>query len=128
MVDRWKLFRSFSFRGIALIGIAGLTLAGASCATTGGRPQSLEGFVTSDGAGLAGYQVSLYASYGGTHPRYERIGSSKTDRSGQFRIAYLPIAGRDSGDEADRSKADEERTRRRNPVLFVIAERARPCS
>ena len=110
MGDRWKVFRSFSFRGIALIGLAGLTLAGASCATGGGRGRSLEGLVSSDGNGLAGYHVSLYASYAGSRPRYERIGSAKTDRSGQFRIEYGPIADK------------KDLTGGRHVVLFVIAE------
>jgi hypothetical protein len=111
MADCLRVLRSFLSRDMPLIVVAvTLALAGASCAT-GGRPaRSLDGVVTSDGTGLAGYQVSLYASYAGTHARYERIGSAKTDGSGHFRIMYSPVTDK------------EDLTNRRHPVLFLIAE------
>ncbi|WHZ23875.1 MAG: hypothetical protein OJF47_002987 [Nitrospira sp.] len=110
MADPRRIWRSRFCPRIPLIVAVVVTLTGASCAT-GGRPaRSLDGFVTSDRTGLANYHVSLYASYAGTRPRYERIGSTTTDDSGHFRIMYSPVTDR------------EDITGKRHPVLFVIAE------
>lgn len=130
MTDRRRVLSSFFSRQIPFIVAVALTLVGASGAT-GGRIPRLEGQVTSDGVGLAGYTVSLYASYSGVRPSYERIASDVTDQSGQFRILYFQDFDgddfdrfrRDSPEDFDHFREDDRSKRGRHPVLFVIAQK-----
>jgi len=99
--------RAFLLRRVflALTVLMGLAL------TTGvsGRDQSLalQGKVESDGTGLAGYQVSLYASFVDHGSPWRRLGSGTSDATGSFRITYSLPRGL---------------TNDQQPVLFVLAE------
>ena len=62
--------------------VAGLASAGAIGKT------SLRGAVSSGGAGLAGYEVSLYARFIGPVDAEAVLGSTATDAAGQFQIDY----------------------------------------
>ena len=92
-----------AWRGLALATMMVLGLAdGASAAT-------LDGTVAAGGAGLAGYQVALFASATrGNGQIWQRLGIDMTDASGAFHIVY-PEPARVPGVAA--------------PVLFVEAER-----
>ncbi|BCA53811.1 hypothetical protein W02_09510 [Nitrospira sp. KM1] len=85
-----------------------------------GRIPSLEGLVASDGVGLPGYHVTLYASYGGSHPRFDPLGSDKTDQRGRFRIHYFEVFGNDDSELGDN---DHKRHNMSKPALFVIAKK-----
>jgi hypothetical protein len=52
------------------------------------RSQTLRGSVESNGTGLPGYDVSLYATFAGAPPRWTLLGSSPTSPSGGFEITY----------------------------------------
>ncbi len=127
MGHRWNGLHAFVRREIPLLVAVTLVLAGSA----GGRIPNLEGLVTGNGAGLAGYRVTLYASFSSHRPRFERIGSAVTDSSGHFRIAHFPIGHkqefeqfeRESSDGADRFRRDDKLKPGRNPVVFVIAEK-----
>jgi hypothetical protein len=89
---------------------AAVTLAAASAATAA-HVAVLDGRVTSDGAGLPGYRVGLFASAGDD---FERLGSAVTDGAGGFRIVYRPL---------DSNEPNEHSNRPPDPVVFVLAEK-----
>ena len=99
-------------RGIAFAIAAAVALGGASRGVAA-QVTTLDGRVTSDGAGLAGYEVGLFTS-GGRHPSFERIGAAVTDRSGRFRIVYRRI---------DSQEPNEHSNRAPEPVVFVLASK-----
>ncbi len=69
--------------------------------------RTLHGKVESNGRGLAGYEVSLHASFTDAGLRWKLLGSGVSDSSGEFHISYqLPKEGHN----------DDQ------PVLFVEAE------
>lgn len=69
--------------------------------------QSLQGVVESGGVGLAGYEVSLYASSVSGLPPWQKLGAATTNSNGIFEISYASLNGL---------------PHRYQPVLFVLAE------
>ena len=73
-----------------------------------GPTLELQGSVESNDSGLAGYKVSLYASFVDHGPSWMRLGTDTTDGAGNFQITYsLP-----------RGLSDKQ------PLLFVEAQKA----
>ena len=68
---------------------------------------TLQGKVESGGTGLAGYDVSLYASYVEHGPTWTRLGSATSTGAGDFLISYAIPPGLSSD---------------RQPVLFIEAQ------
>lgn len=130
MTEGCSVSRSSLRREIPHLIFVALMLACTSAALAQRIP-TVAGVVTSNGAGLPAYQVSLYASYGGRHPRFERIGSDRTDQSGHFRIASFQNFRRDLADAfgadgdfgSDAERGNDRFKGRPGPVLFVIAEK-----
>jgi hypothetical protein len=57
----------------------------------------LNGRVESNNAGLAGYEISLYATdNGGSRPVWHRLGTATSDAAGDFEISYLPLTAETS--------------------------------
>ena len=102
-----RLFRSGK-TALALIALMGVATT-ATVAGAGDRSIGLRGNVQSAGTGLAGYKVSLYASFVDHGPPWKLLGSDISDGAGQFQIAYSLPPGL-SDDPA---------------ILFVRAERGR---
>jgi hypothetical protein len=67
-----------------------------------GNNQTINGTVQGNGVGLAGYEVSLYASYANSNPGWQLITSTVTDGAGHFQLSYNLASGQ--------------------PVLFLEAE------
>ena len=97
--------RSAFFAFAVLMGFALMTGADVS---RGDQSLMLQGKVESDGAGLATYKVSLYASFIDHGSPWRSLGSGISDASGSFRITY----------SVPRGLANDQQ-----PVLFVLAER-----
>ena len=118
-MESWQALRPRVLRYLSLLCVIAWCLGGAAGAANR-TITTLEGQVSSSGVGLAGYQVSLYASYGGSRPAYERLGgSTTTDQSGRFQLRYFENFGTS---DVGRSTGDRKAQIRSNPVLFVIAE------
>jgi hypothetical protein len=78
---------------VSLIAMMALTMGGFS-KVQGANGLRLRGVVESNGVGLDGYAVSLYASFV-THPkRTKLLASAATDSSGQYEIDYRIPSGR----------------------------------
>jgi hypothetical protein len=60
----------------------------AAVGTSGAQAVTLQGNVESDGTGLVGYQVSLYASYVDHGPSWKFLGSDTSKSAGTFAITY----------------------------------------
>jgi hypothetical protein len=101
---RWFVPGKARFVIAALIGL-GLTAAAVGAAND--KTASLQGTVQSADTGLAGYKVSLYASFVDRRPSWKLLGSDASNGAGNFRINYSLPHG----------PADEP------PILFVQAER-----
>src|SRR4030095_2799396 len=84
-----------------LIGLA-LSALGAEAANT-----RLQGRVQSAGTALAGYEVSLYASFVDHGPPWKLLGTDTSDGAGNFEITYTLPHGLSDGQS----------------ILFVQAER-----
>ena len=92
-----------SFAVAALVGLA-LTASAAAAPTD--HAAKLQGTVQGGGTRLAGYKVSLYASFVDKGPPWKLLGSDTSDGAGKFQITYSLPAGL-----------------RKNPsILFVEAE------
>ncbi|HEY1233995.1 MAG TPA: hypothetical protein VGH22_11520 [Candidatus Binatia bacterium] len=101
-----SLFLRPIWRALAALIVLVLT----NTAGTAAKDQTLElqGTIESGGTGLAGYKVSLYASFAAHGPSWKLLGSDSTNSAGNFRIAYsLPPGLLDN----------------QQPILFVEAER-----
>ena len=85
------------------------SIAGVYSAKASARPHEyrLEGTVESNGSGLPGYTVSLYASYAGRFPIRRKLGTTTSDANGYFKMRYGAPVGL---------------LHRVQPVLFVLAE------
>lgn len=114
MTSDCNFLRTIFSRKISLVAavFAALMLTGTTGAPSDCSPV-LHGRVESNGNGLRGYHVSLYAGLIGDYepgPHWKLLGVATTDRSGDFRIAYsLPI----------------RRPGRIQPLLFVEAVHGR---
>ena len=109
--------------------VVSIALAAAPAVTvaTGKQAAALHGDVQSAGNGLAGYRVSLYASFVDHGPSWRLLGSDTSDSAGKFQITYsLPpdlrtiadsvrAGGARAGDagERDRHGIHSARERRR---------------
>src|SRR5262245_40099065 len=109
MTDRCSMFRSLFSRKTSLVAAALIGLALATPAVGAPKDQvvKLHGKVESGGTGLAGYQVSLYASFVDLDPSWQLLGSDTSNRLGNFRITYVLPPG----------LSDDQQ-----PLLFVKAE------
>jgi hypothetical protein len=96
--------RSLLSRALLLVALA--TAFGLTATAAPAGAATLQGSVESNGAGLAGYSVSLYASFTDREPGWARLGSDTTDGAGSFAIDYAPPGGGSS-----------------EPLLFVEATR-----
>ena len=118
-MESWQTLRPRVLRYLSLLCVIAWCL-GSAAGAANRTITTLEGQVRSSGVGLAGYKVSLYASYGGSRPAYERLGgSTTTDQSGRFQLRYFENFGTS---DVGRSTGDRKAQIRSNPVLFVIAE------
>ncbi len=92
--------------------VALAVLLAAVVVPAGASPEAghtLHGRVASNGAGLAGYRVVLYASYPSGGPRWVALGADTSDAAGRYRIDY----------------GDARAAHGQAPQLFVIASRGR---
>jgi hypothetical protein len=98
-----------SFSAKAFLLTVSIVLAAAPAASLSARNAvaTLHGDVQSAGAGLAGYKVSLYASFVDHGPSWKLLGSDTSDSAGKFEISYALPPG----------LADDP------SILFVRAER-----
>lgn len=119
MADGWRKWRSRIVRNGMLAATLALTLMNTTGAT-GSRIPTIDGLVSSQGVGLAGYRVTLYASYGARHGRYEALGSDTTDQHGRFQIHFFEYFGHHDSEHSD---THSESNHRSKPVLFVIAKK-----
>jgi hypothetical protein len=103
------MFRSL-FSGKTSLVVAtliGLVLTTSAVGATKDQAVKLQGKVESGGTGLAGYKVSLYASFVAHGPSWKLLGSDISNSAGDFQITYsLPPR-----------LSDEQQ-----PLLFVKAE------
>lgn len=101
--------RARAWRAVALSASLALTLAacsdGGSSSDNDEKHLKLSGHVRSNSAGLADYDVKLYASFSGDGGSWVPLGSGSTNRSGEFTIRY--------------SLSDSQQSQQ--PVLFVEA-------
>lgn len=109
MTDRCSSFRSLLREKTLLVvtTLIGLALTAAVVGAANDQAAKLQGNVESAGSGLAGYKVSLYASFVDRGPPWKLLGSDISDGAGRFQIAYSLPPGL-SDDPA---------------ILFVRAER-----
>ena len=77
--NRWVALALFLFASVA-----GLV----ACNGGGGGGTVLKGSVRSGNAGLAGYTVSLYASYVDRADSWEFVGLGVSNANGEFQIPY----------------------------------------
>src|SRR5215218_10102317 len=103
MADRCGLLRSlFSWKtSLVVAALMGLALTASAHAVT------LQGKVESGGTGLAGYEVSLYASFVDHRPSWKLLGSDTSNSAGNFQITYSIPPGLSNDQQ---------------PLLFVEAE------
>jgi hypothetical protein len=103
MADRCGVLRSlFSWKtSLVVAALMGLALTASAHAVT------LQGKVESGGTGLAGYEVSLYASFVDHGPSWKLLGSDTSNSAGNFQITYSIPPGLSNDQQ---------------PLLFVKAE------
>ena len=90
MIDRFGTTRWVALALFLLASAAGLV----ACNGGGGDGPLLKGSVRSGNAGLAGYTVSLYASFVDRADDWEFVGLSVSDANGDFQISYDLPPGR----------------------------------
>jgi hypothetical protein len=83
MIDRFGTTRWVALALFLLASVAGLVACNG-----GGDGPLLKGSVRSGNVGLAGYTVSLYASFVDRADGWEFVGLSVTDANGDFQIFY----------------------------------------
>jgi hypothetical protein len=87
--------------------LMGLALTTSSVGASKEQAVKLQGKVESGGTGLAGYKVSLYASFVNHGPSWKLLGSDTSNSAGNFQITYALPPG----------LSDDQQ-----PLLFVEAE------
>jgi hypothetical protein len=108
MADHCSLLQSFLSRKTLLVvsALMGLALTSSAGRARGDRAVTLQGNVESGSTGLAGYEVSLFASFVDHGSPWLLLGSDTSDSTGHFQITYW-LPERLSGDQ--------------QPLLFVEA-------
>jgi len=92
---------------LAVIALIGLATAPAVSGAANHSLVNVQGDVLGGGAGLAGYKVSLYASFVDHGPSWKLLGSDTSDSAGKFQITYAIPQGLSNA----------------TSILFVLAER-----
>ena len=90
MIDRFATSRWTVLALVLLASVAGVV----GCNGGGGDSVTLKGSVRSGNAGLAGYTVSLYASFVDRADGWQFLGLNVTDANGDFQIFYDPPSER----------------------------------
>ncbi|MGH7119355.1 MAG: hypothetical protein ACREFP_10285 [Acetobacteraceae bacterium] len=91
MRPRGGISRSLLTRSVSawLVTTAALVI---SAGTAFAGPRILQGRVESNGRGLPGYQVGLYAAVvGGAQPAWRLLGATATSNAGEFRLRYTRL-------------------------------------
>jgi hypothetical protein len=83
--QRTRFVNSHSNHSAVLLAALILMMVQAAAAANN---QTINGTVQGNGAGLAGYNVTLYASYADTNRGWQQIASTITDNSGHFQLSY----------------------------------------
>lgn len=109
MVDRISYCNRLFQKSLLVVGaLIGLALTSSAEGTSWDRSETFQGKVESGGIELAGYKVSLFASFVDHGPPWLLLGSDVSNRAGKFQITYsLP----------KKLSSDQQ------PLLFVEAKR-----